>query len=184
MCHGVFDIIHAGHISHFEEVKKKCDILIVTITEDKHVNKGPNRPVNNHYFRAKILDSLRQVDYVAINFSPDAIDSIRLIKPNFYFKGKDYRGKKDLTERLKKQKRELKKIKSKIIFTESPLQSSTQIINKSFSYILDSKLTRFLEKKNKKNLLDQSIEALKNIEDKKVLIIGDAIIDQYDSVQP
>ena len=22
LCHGVFDIIHAGHISHFEEVKK------------------------------------------------------------------------------------------------------------------------------------------------------------------
>ena len=64
------------------------------------------------------------------------------------------------------------------------LQSSTQIINKSFSYILDSKLTNFLENKNKKNLLDQSIEALKNIENKKVLIIGDAIIDQYDSVRP
>ncbi len=184
LCHGVFDIIHAGHINHFEEVKKKCDILIVTITEDKHVNKGPNRPVNNHYFRAKILDSLKQVDYVAINFSPDATDSIRLIRPNFYFKGNDYRGKKDLTERLNKEKNELKKIKSKIIFTESPLQSSTQIINKSFSYILDSKLTNFLENKNKKNLLDQSIEALKNIENKKVLIIGDAIIDQYDSVRP
>ena len=23
LCHGVFDIIHAGHISHFSEVKKK-----------------------------------------------------------------------------------------------------------------------------------------------------------------
>ena len=28
LCHGVFDIIHAGHISHFEEVKKKCDYLM------------------------------------------------------------------------------------------------------------------------------------------------------------
>ena len=72
LCHGVFDVIHPGHISHFEEVKKKCDYLFVTVTEDKFVNKGPNRPVNNHYFRAKVLESLRQVDYVGINFSPDA----------------------------------------------------------------------------------------------------------------
>ena len=184
LCHGVFDVLHAGHISHFEEVKKKCDYLFVTITEDKFVNKGPNRPVNNHYFRAKVLESLRQVDYVAINFSPDATQSIRQIKPDFYFKGKDYKGKKDLTERLYKEIKEVKKVNSKIIYTESPLQSSTEIINKSFSYILDSKLTKFLEKKNKVKLLSQSIESLKKIENKKVLIIGDAIIDQYDSVKP
>ena len=24
LCHGVFDIIHAGHIGHFEEVKKNA----------------------------------------------------------------------------------------------------------------------------------------------------------------
>jgi len=142
LCHGVFDIIHAGHLSHFEEVRKKCDYLFVTVTEDKFVNKGPNRPVNNHYFRAKVLESLRQVDYVGINFSPDASESIRQIKPHFYFKGKDYRGKKDLTERLYKEINELKKINSKIIYTDSPLQSSTEIINKSFSYVLDSKLTK------------------------------------------
>ena len=184
LCHGVFDVLHAGHISHFEEVKKKCDYLFVTITEDKFVNKGPNRPVNNHYFRAKVLESLRQVDYVAINFSPDATQSIRQIKPDFYFKGKDYKGKKDLTERLYKEIKEVRKVNSKIIYTESPLQSSTEIINKSFSYILDSKLTKFLEKKNKAKLLSQSLESLKKIENKKVLIIGDAIIDQYDSVKP
>ncbi len=184
LCHGVFDVIHSGHLSHFEEARKKCDYLFVTITEDKFVKKGPNRPVNNHYLRAKVLESLRQVDNVGINFSPDATDSIRQIKPHFYFKGKDYKGKKDLTQRLNKEIKELKKIKSKIIYTESPLQSSTEIINKSFSYILDSKLVKFLENKNKKELLNNCIENLKKIENKKVLIIGDAIIDQYDAVNP
>ena len=184
LCHGVFDVIHTGHLSHFEEVRKKCDYLFVTVTEDKFVNKGPNRPVNNHYFRAKVLESLRQVDFVGINFSPDASSSISQIKPDFYFKGKDYKGKKDLTERLEKEVKEVKKINSKIIYTESPLKSSTEIINKSFSYILDSKLTKFLENKNKKNLLLESLISLKKIQNQKVLIIGDAIIDQYDSVKP
>ena len=183
LCHGVFDIIHTGHLSHFEEVKKQCDYLFVTITEDKFVNKGPHRPVNNHYFRAKILESLRQVDYVGINFSSDATQSIKKIKPDFYFKGKDYKGKKDFTERLYKEIKEVKKINSKIIYTDSPLKSSTEIINKSFSYIFDSELTKFLEKKNKKHLLSKSLESLKEIQNKKVLIIGDSIIDQYNLVQ-
>jgi len=184
LCHGVFDVIHSGHLSHFEEARKKCDYLFVTITEDKFVNKGPNRPVNNHYFRAKVIESLRQIDFVGINFSPDATTSIRHIKPDFYFKGKDYKGKKDLTERLDREVKEIKKIKSKIIYTGSPLKSSTEIINKSFSYILDSKLTKFLENKNKKKLLLDSLANLKKIQNQKVLIIGDAIIDQYDTVKP
>ncbi len=129
------------------------------------------------------MESLRLVDYVGINYSPDATQSIRQIKPDFYFKGKDYKGKKDLTERLYKEIKEVKKVNSKIVYTDTSLQSSTQIINKSFSYILDSKLTKFLEKQDKEKLLSQSIKNLKNIENKKVLIIGDAIIDQYDIVQ-
>lgn len=183
LCHGVFDVIHAGHISHFEDVKKKCDYLFVTLTEDKFVNKGPNRPVNNHNFRAKVLESLKQVDFVGINYTPDAVTCINTIKPDFYFKGKDYKGKKDLTERLNKEIAAIKKNKGKIVYTETPLKSSTHIINKSFSYIFDSKLTNFLNKKNKNKLLEQSISALEKIKDNKVLIIGDSIIDQYDKVK-
>jgi len=183
LCHGVFDVIHAGHISHFEEVKKNCDFLFVTVTEDKFVNKGPNRPVNSHYFRAKVLESLKHVDYVGINYTSDAVKSIETIKPDFYFKGNDYEGKKDLTLRLQKEALAVKKIGGKLIFTESPLKSSTEIINKSFSYIFDSKLQKFLSTKNKESLLNDSIKSLEKIKNQKVLIIGDAIIDQYDTVR-
>ena len=184
LCHGVFDVIHAGHISHFEEVKKKCDYLFVTVTEDKFVSKGPNRPVNSHYFRAKVIAALKQVNGVGINFTGDAVKSIQAIKPDFYFKGKDYKGKKDLTLRLQKEKLAVVKNGGKIIFTESPLKSSTEIINKSFSYIFDSKLQKFLSTKNKSNLLNDTLKSLKRAENLNALIIGDAIIDQYDSVTP
>ena len=36
-CHGVFDLIHLGHIRHFNLAKKEGDILVVTITKDKYV---------------------------------------------------------------------------------------------------------------------------------------------------
>ena len=43
---------------------------------------------------------------------------------------------------------------------------------------------RIISYKNKKKILKQSLESLKKIQNQKVLIIGDAIIDQYDSVLP
>ena len=41
-CHGVFDLLHLGHIKHFENAKNFGDILIVTVTPDEYVKKGPN----------------------------------------------------------------------------------------------------------------------------------------------
>ena len=95
---------------------------------------------------------LKMVDFVGINFTDNAVKSIQAIKPDFYFKGKDYKGKKDLTLRLQKEKKAIIKNGGKIFFTESPLKSSTEIINKSFSNIFDSKLQRFLSKKKIKQI--------------------------------
>lgn len=44
-CHGVFDLLHVGHIRYLAQAKKLGDILVVTVTQDRHVNKGPNRCV-------------------------------------------------------------------------------------------------------------------------------------------
>ena len=40
LCHGVFDIVHPGHIRHLLYAKSKCDILVVSITSDKFIDKG------------------------------------------------------------------------------------------------------------------------------------------------
>ncbi len=44
-CHGVFDLLHIGHIKHFQEAKSMGEILVVTITPDRFVSKGPSRPI-------------------------------------------------------------------------------------------------------------------------------------------
>ena len=51
LCHGVFDIIHHGHIKYFEEAKKNGDILVVSLTADEFVNKGSGRPYFSFKFR-------------------------------------------------------------------------------------------------------------------------------------
>lgn len=40
-CHGVFDLLHPGHVAHLAEAKTHGDILVVTVTPDRFVNKGP-----------------------------------------------------------------------------------------------------------------------------------------------
>src|SRR5437764_645196 len=90
-CHGVFDLMHIGHIRHFQEASKVGDILVVTITPDRYVNKGPHRPVFTELLRAEAIASLDCVDYVAVNKWPMAVEAIQLLKPDVYAKGSDYR---------------------------------------------------------------------------------------------
>ena len=89
-CHGVFDLLHPGHVQHFLAAKKMGDILIVSITADKHVNKGPGRPLFDELIRAETIASIEAVDYVFVSDYPTAIEAIKEVKPHFYVKGSDY----------------------------------------------------------------------------------------------
>ena len=39
LCHGAFDLVHMGHLIHFEEARGLGDLLVVTITADRHITK-------------------------------------------------------------------------------------------------------------------------------------------------
>ena len=52
LAHGTFDLLHMGHVRHLEQARAQGDILIVTITGDDFVNKGPGRPVFTAMLRA------------------------------------------------------------------------------------------------------------------------------------
>jgi cytidyltransferase-like protein len=58
LCHGVFDVFHVGHKKHIESCKKKVSCLVVSVTADKYVNKGPGRPIFNEGHRAELISSL------------------------------------------------------------------------------------------------------------------------------
>ena len=81
LCHGVFDLIHLGHINHFKEAKKKCDILVVSITADKFIKKGPHQPYFSHLDRANFLLELKSIDFVIISNQPTAESVLNKIKP-------------------------------------------------------------------------------------------------------
>ena len=80
--HGTFDLLHLGHVRHLEAARALGDALIVTVTGDAFVNKGPSRPAFLEGLRAEMLAALQCVDWVAINNSPDAVSAIKHVCPN------------------------------------------------------------------------------------------------------
>ena len=80
-CHGVFDLLHVGHIKHLKKAKELGDKLVVTLTSDRYVNKGPGRPVFNQILRSESIAAIDSVDYVAINDTPTAVNPIKIINP-------------------------------------------------------------------------------------------------------
>ena len=91
LCHGVFDLLHLGHLDYFFDAKNYGDILIVSLTHDDYINKGAGRPFFNLDERKKVISALDVVDYVIESNATTSIDVIKLIKPDIYFKGLDYK---------------------------------------------------------------------------------------------
>jgi len=89
-CHGCFDLMHIGHIKHLQAAKRLGDTLVVTVTPDEHVAKGPGRPVFSEGLRAEALAALACVDFVAVAREPTAVEAIRLLRPDYYVKGQEF----------------------------------------------------------------------------------------------
>ncbi len=179
LCHGVFDLLHVGHIRHFEKAKTLGDILVVSITADKFVNKGPGRPAFKEENRVHAVSSIRDVDFVTINHDYTAINLIKKIRPDIYCKGPDYRKhSNDLTGEIKNEIKHIKRVGGQIIYTGGETFSSSVLINK-FSENISSSQKNSINKIKKSytfNSLNKLIENFKKI---KVLVIGETIIDQY-----
>ena len=110
LAHGVFDVFHIGHLKHLEVAKQNADILIVSITSDRYVRKGPSRPYFSENIRAEFLSSIEIVDFIIINDDVTSINLINTIKPDIYVKGKDYQNpSKDITGNISLEKKQLKK---------------------------------------------------------------------------
>ncbi len=177
LCHGAFDILHHGHLLHLSEAKKSVDKLVVSITADKYIQKGPYQPYNDQFKRAEFLSFINVVDYVFIDENITSEKTINSLKPNFYFKGQDYLTK-DITGNLNKEINILKKNKGKIKITKTKLMSSTKILNNKFINISKEQY-KYLKYFKSIDGFKRISNAFKKIEKLRINIIGEPIIDTY-----
>jgi rfaE bifunctional protein nucleotidyltransferase chain/domain len=132
-CHGCFDMMHPGHIKYFQASKEMGDVLVVTVTPDQFVDKGPDRPVFNQNLRAESIAALESVDYVAVNRWQTAEETLRLLLPNYYVKGQEFEKLQDKTGKIQKEVEVVREIKAEMRFTHEIVFSSSKLIKEHFS---------------------------------------------------
>lgn len=178
-CHGVFDLLHIGHIRHFEQARRMGDILVVTLTPDRYVDKGPDRPAFNENLRAEAIASLSNVDFVAINKWPTAEQTLRLLRPDIYVKGSEFKKiNSDPTGKIAGEERVIREIGAALAFTEDVVFSSSRLINRFFS-TLPGEISEYLNVFRKRYSLQRILRELNKMASLNVLVIGDTILDEY-----
>ena len=177
-CHGVFDLFHPGHLEHLRLAKKLGDILVVTITPDKYVDKGPNRPVFNHNVRTSVLSALEMVDFVSVNTGKSAVSAILGLRPDIFVKGTEYQNLNDLSGFIRDEKIAVESIGGRIEFVSGEIFSSSNLLNQYFNIFSDS-VSPYLGLLQSQFSFQSIISNLESIRDKKILVVGDNIFHEY-----
>lgn len=180
LCHGVFDVLHSGHIEHFQECANLVDLLVVSVTTDSYVKKGPGRPINSITHRLTSLAGIEFIDYVVSSDRPSAVEIIKQTKPDYYFKGQDYVTDGiniDTAGNLGAEEKAVLDLGGKMFFTKSELRSSSSIINAMTEKSdAEKEVINHVKKFLNKNPIQSLVEKMRS---QRVVIIGEIIFDEY-----
>lgn len=178
-CHGVFDLLHIGHIRYFQQACQMGDCLLVTITPDRFVDKGPHRPAFQEMLRAEAVASLGYVDYVAINEWPTGEETLRLLRPHIYVKGSEFKDTSaDTTGKIAGEAAVAREVGTTLAFAEDIVFSSSNLINRHLSGFHEE-LQEYLNLLRHRYDYRDIINTVDNMRSLKVLVVGDAIVDEY-----
>lgn len=177
MCHGVFDVVHPGHLRHLLYAKSKASILVASLTADVHIDKGHYRPHVPQELRALNLAAYEFIDFVLIDQNATPLENLRKIQPNYYAKGYEYTS----SNIQKKTQEEITLIKSfggEMIFTPGDVvYSSSKLINLEPPSIKLEKLVNLMELKGITFLSLK--KTLDNFNKFSIHVVGDTIVDSF-----
>lgn len=179
LCHGVFDLIHPGHIIHFEQAHQMADVLVVSITSAEFVRKGPGRPYFDNEMRMKFLSEIACIDYVMLSECYTVDDIVESVEPDYYVKGEEYaKESEDITGKIREERELVEKYGGTIRYTSGAVFSSTKLINTVLSGLPEDVKAYMENMKNRFSMKDvkRYAEESKKL---KILVVGDTIIDRY-----
>lgn len=177
MCHGVFDVVHPGHLRHLLYAKSKADILVASLTADRHISKGLYRPHVPQELRALNLAAFEMVDYVIIDPEAKPLRSLERLQPDFYAKGYEYiaGGPPPKTQE------EVELVQSyggEVIFTPGDhVLSSSRLIELQPPSLKYDKLLTLMD--GERLTFDDLRAALARMAGFRVHVTGDTIVDSY-----
>ncbi len=179
LCHGVFDLVHPGHIIHLQQAKQMADVLVVSITAASFVRKGPGRPYFNDEMRLKFLEALECVDYVMLSEGYTVDDIVESVEPDLYIKGEEYaKESEDVTGKITAERELVEQHGGRVAYTTGQVFSSTKLINTALAALPDD-VVRYMENFITRYSMTDIKKYTQKAEKLKVLVVGDVIIDKY-----
>ena len=187
LCHGAFDLVHVGHMIHFEEARALGDVLVVTITADRHITKKRSVSMREDY-RARQVAALEIVDYVAIVDEPSAVAALEALHPDIYVKGPEYSDLLlDKTSNISHEKALVESYGGRIHFTSGETFSSTKLSHFLLSSteasqenpLLRNDRVMFRDLSSRGFKLEEAKSFLAAASRLRVCLLGETIIDEW-----
>ena len=172
--HGIFNIIHPGHLRLFRFAKEYSDFLVVAVSSDKN---SPDAMLKDD-IRLEAVSGLSIVDFSFI-LNDDVNEFLRFLKPEIIVKGKEFENVNNPeTEILNKYGGKLLFGSGDITFTSIEDFKYSKLIN--YSSIISPK--DFLKNHNIKK--ENLIKIINNFKELNICVIGDLIVDEYIQCDP
>src|SRR3990167_1440534 len=96
LCHGVFDLLHLGHVEHLRQAKEMCGVrgkLFVSVVADDFLHESKRPTIYDENERMEMLKALRYVDQVVLCKAPGPEGIIGRLRPTLYVRGNEYDGR-------------------------------------------------------------------------------------------
>ncbi len=179
LCHGVFDLVHPGHIIYFQQARAMGDILVVSFSSAKYVRKGPGRPYFDDEMRKTMLAAIGCIDYVLMSDGYTAEDMIETVEPDLYVKGQEYaKAEDDITGKIGEEVALVRQHGGEVRYTTGQVFSSTKLINTALP-ALTEEVKEYMQEFKKRYSMNDIKAYVEKMKDLRVLVIGDVIIDEY-----
>jgi len=177
LCHGVFDVVHPGHVRHLAYAKSKADILIASVTGDRFIKKGIYRPHIPETLRALNLAAFEMVDYVMVDQHKTPLETLGELKPDYFAKGFEYTSS-GLPPATQEEADVVKGYGGEMVFTPGDVvYSSSKIISLSLPQVQMEKLLLLMQMNE---VSFQSLrDAVNQLSGFHVHVVGDTIVDAY-----
>jgi rfaE bifunctional protein nucleotidyltransferase chain/domain len=179
LAHGVFDLLHPGHVGHLEQAAALADRLVVSVTADEHVARGPGRPVFNHDLRMHTLAALECVDWVVLSDAADALAVIDAVQPDVYCKGREYaESDAPLSRGIEVETRRVEELGGETRYLGGIVYSSTKLLNHHFD-VLPAPARAFADDLRTRYDMDAIRSVVESMSGIRALVVGEVIVDEY-----
>lgn len=129
--------------------------------------------------RLRFLSAIECIDYVMLSEGYTVDDIVEAVEPDLYVKGKEYaKAEEDITGKIDEEIALVRKHGGDVAYTDGQVFSSTRLINNALP-ALPPDVKDFMETFHQQYTIQDIKDYAEKMQDLKVLVIGDAIVDEY-----